>query len=524
MRHLSDGGVAGGVEAVHQGVDAEGGGGAGGEVVGEDGGDVVLVRGEEIVETEERTMEASRVVWRRSILFGWIEDGVATDMEKLDLIYLFKLSGNRDPRSRSRFPFKRMDSFIDDYDTFEESDQFDDFSDDEYDVDENELNADTSALDARNGKDMQGIPWERLRFSREKYREMRLKQYKNFENCPGSNAKLEKEHSPSVTESSFYDFHFNTRLVKSTIVHFQLRNLLWATSKHDVYLMQNYSVMHWSSLLKRGKEVLNASGPLVPTLNFHGSLAQSLSRVQICTMAVKKNLLVAGGYHGELICKNLNSPGVVFCTKVSSNDNAMTNAVDVFQDTRLMTANNDAAVRVFDTEKFMLLNQFSFPWSVNNTSVSPDGKLLTVLGDSIDCLLADAQSGKGIRTIASHLAWHPDGWVFATGSQDKTCRLWDVRKLSDPLDVLHGKIGAIRAIKFTSDGQFMAMAEPADFVHIYSAQSGYRKRQLIDLFGEIAGVSFSPDSTALYIGVADRTYGSLLEFNRKRCNQYLDVL
>lgn len=46
----------------------------------------------------------------------------------------------------------------------------------------------------------------------------------------------------------------------------QLRNLLWATSKHDVYLMQNYSVMHWSSLLRRGKEVLNVAKPLVPTL------------------------------------------------------------------------------------------------------------------------------------------------------------------------------------------------------------------------------------------------------------------
>lgn len=45
----------------------------------------------------------------------------------------------------------------------------------------------------------------------------------------------------------------------------QLRNLLWATSKHDVYLMQNYSVMHWSSLLQRGKEVLNVAGQLAPS-------------------------------------------------------------------------------------------------------------------------------------------------------------------------------------------------------------------------------------------------------------------
>ena len=46
----------------------------------------------------------------------------------------------------------------------------------------------------------------------------------------------------------------------------QMRNLLWATSKHDVYLMHNYSVMHWSSLLRRGKEVLNVAKPIVPTL------------------------------------------------------------------------------------------------------------------------------------------------------------------------------------------------------------------------------------------------------------------
>jgi hypothetical protein len=81
----------------------------------------------------------------------------------------------------------------------------------------------------------------------------------------------------------------------------QLRNLLWATSKHDVYLMQNYSVMHWSSLLQRGKEVLNVAGQLAPSQNVRG--AMPLSRVQISTMAVKGNLMVAGGFQGELICK-----------------------------------------------------------------------------------------------------------------------------------------------------------------------------------------------------------------------------
>lgn len=33
--------------------------------------------------------------------------------------------------------------------------------------------------------------------------------------------------------------------------------------------------------------------------------------------------------------------------------------------TRVMAANNDCVVRTFDAERFSLLTQFTFPWSVN---------------------------------------------------------------------------------------------------------------------------------------------------------------
>ncbi|XP_040970896.1 uncharacterized WD repeat-containing protein C2A9.03 isoform X2 [Gossypium hirsutum] len=393
---------------------------------------------------------------------------------------------------------------------------------------ESKPKTDTSAVEARNGKDIQGIPWERLNFTRDKYRETRLRQYKNYESLSGSREGMEKECLHVEKGNAFYDFQFNTRLVKSTIVHFQLRNLLWATSKQDVYLMQNYSVMHWSSLLRKGKEVLNVAKPIVPNLKRQ---SQQLSRVQISTMTVKENLMVAGGFQGELICKYINQPGVAFSTKVTTDDNAITNAVDVYLNPsgamRVMAANNDAQIRVFDAETFSTLNRFSFDWSVNNTSVSPNGKLLAILGDSTDCLIVDAQSGKVTDTLEGHLdysfasAWHPDGNILATGNQDTTCRLWDVRKPSQSLAVLKGRMGAIRALKFTSDGRFLAMAEPADFVHVFDTKSGHVKCQEIDFFGEVAGISFSPDTESLFVGVADRTYGSLLEFNRRRHNQYL---
>ena len=109
--------------------------------------------------------------------------------------------------------------------------------------------ADMSAADARNGKDIQGIPWERLSVTREKYRERRLEQYKNYENIPHSGEFSRKVISDFISFLSalckqdyltvsysccmqdckitkkgglYYEFKRNSRSVKSTILHFQV--------------------------------------------------------------------------------------------------------------------------------------------------------------------------------------------------------------------------------------------------------------------------------------------------------------
>lgn len=391
---------------------------------------------------------------------------------------------------------------------------------------------DTSSSQARKGKDIQGIPWDRLNITREKYRLTRLEQYRNYENIPLSGEAVDKECKQMEKGGNYYEFFYNTRLVKPTILHFQLRNLVWATSKHDVYLVSNYSVMHWSSLTGNLSEILNFAGHVAPTEKHAGSLLEGFSQTQISTLAVKDNFLVAGGFQGELICKRLDKQGVSFCTRTTYDDNAITNAVEIFDSLRggihFIASNNDSGVREYDMERFQLLNHFRFPWPVNHTSVSPDRRLIAIVGDHVDGLLVDSQSGKTVATVVGHLdfsfasAWHPDGRTFATGNQDKTCRVWDIRNLSKPVAVLKGNLGATRSIRFSADGQFMVVAEPADFVHVYSTKADYKKRQEIDFFGEISGVSLSPDDESLYIGIWDRTYGSLLQYNRRHTYGYLD--
>ncbi|KAI5653235.1 hypothetical protein M9H77_30422 [Catharanthus roseus] len=284
-----------------------------------------------------------------------------------------------------------MDDFDGEYDAFAQNPNRDDY---------NMLTqvTDTSAAQARKGKDIQGIPWHRLNITREDYRLTRIMQYQNYENIPSSGDKVDKDCLPTAKGCQYYEFFHNTRLVKPTILHFQLRNLVWSTSKHDVYIMSNNSILHWSSLFHNLSEVLNFSGHITPTEKHAGCLLEGFTQTQISTMAVRDQFVVAGGFQGELICKRLDKPGVSFCTRTTFEDNAITNSIEIYDSmsggVNFMASNNDCGVREYDLEKYQHINSFRFPWPVNHTSISPDRKLLTVLGDDLDGLIVDAHNGK----------------------------------------------------------------------------------------------------------------------------------
>ena len=62
---------------------------------------------------------------------------------------------------------------------------------------------------------------------------------------------------------------------------------------------------------------------------YPGSFSRSLSRVQVSTMAVKDDLIVAGGFHGELICKVLYSKYFNSLTATSKSGFEFLTVVDV---------------------------------------------------------------------------------------------------------------------------------------------------------------------------------------------------
>ena len=109
-------------------------------------------------------------------------------------------------------------------------------------------------------------------------------------------------------------------------------------------------------------------------------------------------------------------------------------------------------------------------------------------------------------------SWRGDGTV-CTGSQDGTCRIWDLRKTGrGAVACLGSLLGAVRCCKFSHNHRYLAISEPADFVHVYDVSQGLKEVQLLDFFGNIGGIAFSPDSSKLSVSLADTMFGCLIDF------------
>ncbi|KAJ3091467.1 hypothetical protein HK102_000413 [Quaeritorhiza haematococci] len=336
-----------------------------------------------------------------------------------------------------------------------------------------------TAQDVQTGEvDVQGIEWSKLQVTREAFREARIKNYRTYKNLPHSQEEVAKEVNPVRTGGRFYDFRYTKLRDKCFIVHFQLRNLLWATSKNDVfYTSQGSAVSHWCPLSRHSR----------PALDLYQA---KLATVKISTMAARDDFLLVGGFCGEYACRRLSSGsggngedgGSAIHSGVLTRDpNGITNHIMIDQGrsgaTQAIISSNDFRSRVMDLGTQKILGTISFDWPVNCSTLSPDKRMLCVVGDDTDTSIVNSQNGeiitklKGHRDFSFACAWSPCGRIIATGNQDMTTRLYDTRNLSQSFAVFGAKLGAIRSLHFSDDGSFLAMAEPADFVHLFDLRS-----------------------------------------------------
>ncbi len=148
--------------------------------------------------------------------------------------------------------------------------------------------------------------------------------------------------------------------------------------------------------------------------------------------------------------------------------------------------------------------------SVVSMSFSPDGKTLASGSTDKTIKLWNLETGTEIRTLKGHdnfvnsVSFSPDGKTLASGSFDKTIKLWNLETGTE-IRTLKGHDNPIYSVSFSPDGKTLASGSTDKTIKLWNLETGTEIRTLKGHNNFVISVSFSPDGKTLVSGSFDKT-------------------
>mmetsp|Transcript_19232 Transcript_19232/g.28817 ORF Transcript_19232/g.28817 Transcript_19232/m.28817 type:complete len:353 (+) Transcript_19232:133-1191(+) len=148
-------------------------------------------------------------------------------------------------------------------------------------------------------------------------------------------------------------------------------------------------------------------------------------------------------------------------------------------ETKLLTSSGDSSCLLWDVQSGEILQTFSdHKGDVMSLSISPTNPNLFVSG-SVDTTgrIWDIRSGKNVQTHVGHISdinavhFFPDGNAFGTGSDDSTCRMFDMRCYGEVNKFGLNSMCGITSVSFSKSGRLLFAGYDDFNVHAWDTLS-----------------------------------------------------
>ena len=154
--------------------------------------------------------------------------------------------------------------------------------------------------------------------------------------------------------------------------------------------------------------------------------------------------------------------------------------------------------------------------SINDFDYSAENELFAFALDSTHLQLRDFRENNVATNAKSAelgkiLRGHEDfnfcvkfmrGTYLASGGQDVTTRIWDIRQTDKELFVLDGLATGVSALEYDHSRDMLFCIETFGLLYAYKFQGGVVLRDLVDFFGYSAGMALTPSNNSIFLAIA----------------------
>ncbi|NWF61537.1 MAG: protein kinase [Fischerella sp.] len=147
---------------------------------------------------------------------------------------------------------------------------------------------------------------------------------------------------------------------------------------------------------------------------------------------------------------------------------------------------------------------------VNSVTFSPDGQKLATGSDDKTIKVWNVATKEEILTLKGHsewvwsLAFSPDGQTLASAGADKTIKIWNLATNKE-IRTLKGHAAGVTSIAFSPDGKTLASGSLDNTVKLWSLETGKEICTFKGHSQSVASVAFSPDGQTVASGSWDKT-------------------